>query len=205
MMSAAAFWDRTASKYATRPIDDIPAYEATLERTRSFLHQDDRILEIGCGTGSTAILLAPSVRHVTATDISGKMIAIAQNKLADGPDNITFQQATALTRLPDAPYDAICGFNILHLVEDLPQVLAHLKSSVRPGGLVITKTPCLGGMNKGLRLLVRLMRLVGKAPYVNIFTIAELEQAFTAAGFELVESCHFTTRIQNRFIVARRP
>ncbi len=204
-MTAAAFWDKIAPKYAKRPVDDVPAYEETLDRTRSFLHQNDRILEIGCGTGSTALLLSPSVQHVTATDISPQMIAIAQDKLADGPDNITFQQATALSPLAGAPYDAICGFNILHLLGDLPRVLAHLKSSVKPGGFVITKTPCLGEMNIGLRVIVRLMQLVGKAPYVNSFTIKELEAAFKKAGFDLVETGHFTTHTSNRFIVARRP
>ena len=204
-MSAAAFWDKIAPKYANQPIEDVPAYEATLDRTRSFLHQNDRILEIGCGTGSTALLLSPSVQHVTATDISPRMIAIAQGKLADGPDNVSFMQATALSPLAGAPYDAICAFNILHLLENLPKAVAHLKSSVKPGGFVISKTPCLGQMNIGLRVLVRLMQLVGKAPYVNIFTIDELETAFRKAGFDLVETGHFTTRTNNRFIVARRP
>ena len=203
-MTAAAFWDKIAPKYAKRPIEDIPAYEATLDRTRSFLHQSDRILEIGCGTGGTALLLSPSVQHVTATDISPKMIAIANSKLSNGPENITFQQATALSPLASGPYDAICAFNILHLLENLPKALAHLKSSVKPGGFVITKTPCLGEMNIALHALIRLMQLVGKAPYVNSFTIEELETAFKEAGFDLVETGHFTTRTNNRFIVARR-
>ena len=57
MMTATNFWDKTAKKYARKPIDDLPAYEATLERVRSFLHADDRILEFGCGTGGTALAL----------------------------------------------------------------------------------------------------------------------------------------------------
>lgn len=204
-MTEAAFWDKAARRYAKRPIDDIPAYEATLDRTRAFLHQDDRILEIGCGTGGTARLLAPAVAHITATDISAEMIAIAKERADSDQHHISFQQASVTAPPPDQPYDAICAFNILHLVADLPGVLTHLKGSVKAGGFVISKTPCLGEMNVGIRILVKVMRSVGKAPYVNALTIDALEQAFVDAGLELVETGHFRDKKNNRFIVARHP
>jgi len=37
-------------------------------------------LEFGCGTGSTALLHASFVKHMTATDISDEMIEIAKQK-----------------------------------------------------------------------------------------------------------------------------
>ncbi|MEJ6404481.1 class I SAM-dependent methyltransferase [Yoonia sp. 2307UL14-13] len=200
-MTEAAFWDRLALKYSRKPIDNVPAYEATLDRTRTFLHADDHILEMGCGTGGTAILLAPSVAHVTATDISEKMVEIARAKKQ--PGNVSFQQAAALSPVPDAPFDAICAFNLLHLLPDLPKALAHLKASVKPGGFVITKTPCLGEMNMFLPIAIGAMRLVGRAPYVNSFTINALEQAFRETGFTLVETAHFLDQKNSRFIVAK--
>ena len=36
------------------------------------------VLEFGCGTGSTALTLAPNVRHIQATDVSPKMLEIAR-------------------------------------------------------------------------------------------------------------------------------
>ena len=53
-----------------------------MERTRNCLKEGDAVLELGCGTGSAALLLAPSVRRYLATDLSPKMIGIAQEKLA---------------------------------------------------------------------------------------------------------------------------
>ena len=38
------------------------------------------VLEFGCGTGGTAIIHAPYVKHIRAIDISGNMIAIAKGK-----------------------------------------------------------------------------------------------------------------------------
>ncbi|MCG8445153.1 MAG: class I SAM-dependent methyltransferase [Hyphomicrobiales bacterium] len=56
------------------PVRDVEAYEYTLERTRSYLAKTGRVLELGCGTGSTALLLA----GITGNDISPNMIGIAR-------------------------------------------------------------------------------------------------------------------------------
>ena len=69
-MTAQAFWDRHAPKYAKKPIADVTAYEEKLRCVTSLLKPTDRVLEIGCGTGGTARKIAPVVAHVTATDLS---------------------------------------------------------------------------------------------------------------------------------------
>ena len=53
------FWDGIAERYAARPVTDEAAYADTLARVRSYLGPDDRVREIGCGTGSTTPRLAP--------------------------------------------------------------------------------------------------------------------------------------------------
>lgn len=204
-MSTAAFWDKIAPKYAARPIDDMEAYEQTLTRTRSFLHHDDHLLELGCGTGGTAIKLAPSVAKITATDISGGMIEIAESKLTDAaPQNIRFLQAPATQPLADAPFDAIVAFNLLHLLEDLPAAVAHLHAQVKTGGYVITKSGCLAEMNFLLPYVIKVMQWLGKAPSVNSFTAATLDETFRQAGFDLIETGYFGKSETNRFIVARK-
>ena len=81
-MTHAAYWDKAAQKYAAKKIANPAAYAATLAATRSFLKPGDTVLEMGCGTGGTAITLSERVAHVTGTDISREMIRIAQGKLA---------------------------------------------------------------------------------------------------------------------------
>ena len=71
----ARFWDRIAPKYATDPIADLAGYEATLQRVQGLLSPQHDVLEIGCGTGSTALRLAPFTRSLLATDVSSQMIA----------------------------------------------------------------------------------------------------------------------------------
>merc|ERR1739841_442034 len=102
-----AFWDRIARKYAQDPIADQTSYEHKLEKTRAHFTPGSRVLEYGCGTGSTAILHAPHVREIVATDLSDEMIAIARERAAEaGVNNIRFE-ATDVADLhePDESFD----------------------------------------------------------------------------------------------------
>lgn len=204
-MASAIFWDKAAKKYAASKIADMGGYEETLSRTRSFLHANDHLLEIGCGTGSTALRLAPSVRRMTATDISGGMLAIAKEKLLKTDlSNLKFVQTEATKPIEGAPFDAVCAFSLLHLLDDLDAGLAHIHSLLKPGGMLITKTACLRDMSFAMGPLVKLMQWVGKAPHVNIFDRQQLEAAFVKAGFELVETGYHGKTKSTRFIAARR-
>lgn len=209
MTHAAKFWDKVAPKYAKSPIKDMEAYEYTLGRTRSYLTAQDRVLEVGCGTGSTALLLATDVGRITGTDISPAMVGIAAGKAeAEGAQNASFDVATARQSAQSAAgYDAVLGFNIFHLTEDFDGILADLQRNLAPGALFVSKTPCLGEPSIGIkrfvfRAMIPVMRLFGFAPFVRFFSFAELEQKIEAAGFDLVEVSSFPAI--SRYIVARR-
>jgi len=200
------FWDKIAPKYAKQPIKDPKAYAAKLEAVRAHLKPTDTVLEIGCGTGSTALTLAPSVARYCATDCARAMIAIAEEKRVGGAGpNIEFDVADATHVSPAAPFDAVLAFNLLHLVDDLPATLQAVYDQVKPGGLFMSKTVCLGDANVAMRLMVRTLRLVGVAPRVLFLTKAELRHALVSAGFEIEEDRFFGNGALNPFYVARRP
>ena len=83
MTSDARFWNKIAAKYAKSPIRDEAAYRYTLERTRSYLKDGDTVAELGCGTGSTAIELAPAVSRMVATDLSSAMLDVGKERAWD--------------------------------------------------------------------------------------------------------------------------
>ena len=204
-MSDTHFWDRAAPKYARDPISDPAAYEATLTRMRQILQPHHRVLEIGCGTGSTALELAPGVAEYHATDLSPGMIRIARDKLgADGPDNLTFEPAPA-GDLPDGPFDAVLALNLLHLVPDLEEVIARIFRTLPPGGVFLSKTALLRDGAFYLPWLVRGMRLVGKAPTVRMLREGDLTAALTEAGFRLDETLLQPGMAPRLFVVARKP
>lgn len=204
----ARFWDRAARKYAKDPITDMAGYERTLDRTRHYLKSDDAVFEFGCGTGTTALRLAPSLERIVATDISHEMIAIAREKAeAAGCANASFEVAKPdAAPWPDETFDVVLGFNALHLIAARDAALKGVHRLLKPGGLFISKTPCLKEMNPVVRMAIPLMQLVGKAPYVTAFSAQELEQAIEAAGFEVVERQRHASQGKDArpFIVARK-
>jgi ubiquinone/menaquinone biosynthesis C-methylase UbiE len=205
----ARFWDRIARKYAASPIGDTAGYERTLERTRHYLKPTDDVLEIGCGTGTTALKLAPSAGRYLATDISTEMVVIGREKAeAERVANLSLEVATpASMEWPDASFDAALGFNILHLIADRAEALAAVHRLLKPGGLFISKTPCLKEMNPLIRLVVPIAQAIGQAPYVAVFSSEELERDIAAAGFEIIERDRHGSRGKDPrpFLVARRP
>jgi SAM-dependent methyltransferase len=193
----ARFWNRIARKYAADPIADPAGYEATLERVQGLLSVGHDVLEIGCGTGTTALRLAPFTRRLRATDVSAEMIAIAREKLAAAPvPQLSFDVADADAAVA-APgtQDVVLAFNLLHLVDDLDHALALTAQALRPGGLLLAKTPCVGEMNPLIpRLALPLMRALGKAPRVLCFKAPALQAAMVSQGLEVLSVERHGTR-----------
>lgn len=207
--SDARFWDRASAKYARSVIKDEAGYERTLARTAALMKPADKVLELGCGTGTTALRLASHVEHYLATDISPGMIAIAERKREAEPvPSLAFRTATAETLAGEgARFDAVLGFNYLHLIRDLPATLRAIHGLLEPGGLFISKTACLGDMNPLIRLvLLPVMRVFGLAPTVGVFDAAELERQIREAGFENVANESHASKGNDArpFIAARK-
>lgn len=206
----ARFWDRIARKYAKDPIADIPGYEFTLQRVQSLLSPDHDVLELGCGTGSTALRLAPHTRQFLATDVSQEMLAIAREKLAAQPTKqLRFAHADAdQPTFGHATWDVVLAFNVLHLVAELDRAVDVVMQALKPGGLFISKTACLNEMHPLIpRVGLPLMRMIGKAPHVLCLDAAHLQGAMVRRGLviEAVERHGTRGKDARVFIVARKP
>lgn len=204
MSKAARFWDRHADVYSKKPIKDQASYDQGLDRTRKYLSAGDHVLEIGCGTGTTALLLAPSVKQITATDISSRMVEIGREKAAtEGVDNIHFERATLFDAdLDRGPFDVITAFNSLHVVGDIPGGLVEIRERLKPGGFFISKTPCVGEMNRLVPIGISVMKLLGLAPPLDYLKATEIEDHITGADFAILETAFCPHPV--RFIVARK-
>ncbi len=183
----ARFWDRIAKRYASTPVPDQAVYERKLAQTAALLKPTDQVLEIGCGTGTTAINLAPHVAHITATDISTNMLDIARHKAA-GINNVTFKLANA-EQLPetDQPMDVVLAHSILHLVRQPDQVLHHLAAVLKPGGYLVSTTACIQDFMAWFKYLVPIGSRLGLLPQVQVFSKEDLLNWHAAAGFSVTE------------------
>lgn len=209
MVDSKKFWDKMAPKYAESPMRSVDDYEHTLAITQSYLTPQMRVLEMGCGTGTTALRLAPLVAAYVGTDQSSEMIRIAGEKAADaGLEGASFHTLSAQesTQLGET-FDVVMGFNLFHLTPDRDALLADIYAMLAPGGLFISKTPCLADKAFGWkRFLVQavlpVLKRIGKAPAVGLMQLAEVDQMIAAAGFETVEAGNFPAI--SRYVVARK-
>ncbi|MGH6925772.1 MAG: class I SAM-dependent methyltransferase [Propylenella sp.] len=153
MAQPSKFWDKVAEKYSRQPVADEASYQKKLRITREYFRPDMEVLEFGCGTGSTAIAHAPYVKHILAIDVSSKMIEIARRKAeAAKVENVTFRQADIdELSVPDQTFDVVMGHSILHLVADRDAVISEVYRVLKPGGIFVTSTACLGDTQNYLK------------------------------------------------------
>jgi 2-polyprenyl-3-methyl-5-hydroxy-6-metoxy-1,4-benzoquinol methylase len=180
------FWDWFAERYSKQPIADEAAYQKKLQVTREYLRPEMEVLEFGCGTGSTAIAHAPYVKRIRAIDTSSKMIEIAKGKADEaGVDNVSFEQAAVEEISSDQSLDAVLGLNILHLLGNKEEVIGKVHALLRPGGVFVSSTHCLGDTPNFIRLLAPLGGFFGWLPAVKVFTTKELQDSLTDVDFEI--------------------
>lgn len=200
------FWDRLAEKYSRQPIKDEAAYQTKLAKTREYFTPDSEILEFGCGTGSTAIVHAPHVKHVLATDISEEMLRIAREKSRTaGIENITYQRSSLEELdLPENRFDVVLGLSILHLLDDWQGAIDRVFKTVKPGGVFVSSTVVLKGRLPLFRLIYPFGKLFGFFPLLRFFNAEELEARLVDAGFEIEHTWQPGNGLTS-FLVARKP
>jgi ubiquinone/menaquinone biosynthesis C-methylase UbiE len=204
---AAKFWDWIANRYARTPVSDELSYQRKLQTTQEYLRPDMEVLEFGCGTGSTALVLAPYVKHIRAIDISSRMIEIAQAKAeASGAGNVTFEQLNlGDLRALDQSYGAVLGLNVLHLLGNWEAVISEAYRLLVPGGVLVTSTACLGDSMKWAKFVAPVTMLSGCLPQVKVFSSRQLINSLTGAGFEIEHKWQPADKYKAVFIIARKP
>ena len=187
MSKQSIFWDWIASRYSKQPVADEASYRQKLAKTREYLTPESKVLEFGCGTGSTAIAHAPFVSYVLATDISANMVAIGREQAdSAGLENIEFSQSSLLEiENVDAQWDVILGLNVLHLLDDCEREIQRAFELLKPGGVFITSTPCIADMPGVFKLIAPVFKWIPFMPNLYPFSLDSLKSCLRRAGFEI--------------------
>lgn len=205
MITPREFWNMRAEGYDQGSGEQYArAYDRTVELTLNYLKPGDRVLEFACGTGLTTARIAPRVARVRAIDISDGMVAKARARLAGLP-NVELSRTDLFDPcLEEGSFDAVTAFNVLLYVEDRAGVLARIRALLRPEGMFLSATDCLGeGITRvGLKKFWK--SRTGSMPYVAFDTKKKLERDIAAAGFTVLERENLYPAPPNLFVAARR-
>jgi ubiquinone/menaquinone biosynthesis C-methylase UbiE len=171
-----------ASAYATSVVHAAgPDLRRLVAAARLDGHQ--RILDVGCGAGHTALAVASGAREVVAVDVTPEMLAVGRTLARERRlTNVLFRRADA-TRLPfpAASFDLVTSRYSAHHYSDPAKALAEIARVVRPGGqflladTVAPEAPMLDTFMNGVELL-------RDRSHVRNCRVSEWEGLFVSAG-----------------------
>ncbi len=101
------------------------------------LEPGERVLDVGCGTGSLTFMLplVADVAHVSAIDYSEIYVEAARERNPDPRITIDRADACALP-FSDAAFDRALALLVLHFIPETEQAVREMCRVVRPGGVV---------------------------------------------------------------------
>lgn len=207
MKNEGRFWDRLSRKYDEQVNSKYArTYDETIRIAENYLQESDVVLDYACGTGITTVALAGHVKQVDAIDISDQMIKCARQKSEQrGISNIAYTTANIFSGgLVEGAYDVVMAFNILHFLPNTDEVLRRIRALLKPGGVFLSATDCLGEKVTFPVALQSLLGKIGIFPHMRRFTVAALQNMIEANHFSVLEACNLYNDPPNHFIAARK-
>jgi ubiquinone/menaquinone biosynthesis C-methylase UbiE len=131
------------SKFVSRGADKYDAYMGRWSRRLAPLFLDfaglsdgERVVEIGCGTGSLMLALPgrANFKSLEAIDYEQQFVDAARERNTDPRINIAKGDACNL-QFADGAFDRALSMLVLHFVSDPERAIAEMKRVVRPGGI----------------------------------------------------------------------
>ncbi|MDX0409271.1 class I SAM-dependent methyltransferase [Sinorhizobium medicae] len=167
----------------------------------------ERVLDVGCGTGSLTFALAKAanLREIAAIDYSPVFVAEAARRNTD--PRIKFEEADACA-LPfdDGSFDRAFALLVLHFVPESGKAVAEMRRVVRSGGVVAAAVwDHLGGM-PGMRMMVDTVaalseggrQLRARYCFQPMVQPEEMKRAFAAQGLMDVAETQLMIRMDYR-------
>jgi SAM-dependent methyltransferase len=158
-MSTVRDFYRSSAEYGRMLEDqDQRVFEPYVELFSSHVPTGARVVDVGCGVGTSTRLLRAAGFHAVGTDISERFLPAEE-----GFRVVDFEAAE---EIPAESYDAAGALNVLEHAERPQRLLTEMVRVVRPGGYVIVLSPNLTSPLVGLRILADHIRRA--PPYLGI-------------------------------------
>jgi len=176
----ARYWDEQASSF-----DDAPDHglrDAAIRSAWASLltplmpPAPARIADLGCGTGSLAILLAEAGHVVNGVDVAAGMITLARAKAAAAGVAADFEVGDAMTPpWPGATFDVVLARHVVWALPDPALGLGRWLEMLKPSGrLVLIEGRWWTGAGLGAHELLALLHAHGRTASITPLPNAEL-------------------------------
>ena len=141
---------------------------------------EERILDLGCGTGQLTEQISASGAAVIGLDSDPAMIDQARDNYPD----ITFQVADAADFQLSEPVDAVFSNAVLHWVTQAEPAAHCIAAALKPGGRFVAE---LGGKGNVQTILTALAEVSGRSLNPWYFpSLGEYAALLESAGLEVV-------------------
>jgi ubiquinone/menaquinone biosynthesis C-methylase UbiE len=158
-------------------------YELPILRAMSPPRDIETALEIGCGSGHGTKLIRKyfSAANIIAVDLDERMIQIAARRSRDASVSFTVTDASRLA-FPDARFDAVFDFGIIHHVPDWRTCVREIARVLRPGGEFICEDLSLDSFTRDIG---KLWRILSDHPYDRMYGERQFTGFLGEAGLEI--------------------
>jgi len=168
-------------------------------------------MDYGCGTGTASCEFSSQVKEIQGIDISSEMIRIAKEKaVVSKIDNVHFEKADLFEdKFQNESFDVILAFNMLHTVPNPQNVVYRINDLLKPDGIFISVTPCLGQkMSFLVNLQIQLVRILCKFGVIPIpirrIKSSDIDILLAKGEFEAIESEEIFKGASSYFVAAKK-
>ena len=131
-------FDEVAYRYDTP--DKLERSKKIIEKLVSVLPIDKnwKVLDVGIGTGNTAVYLSPHVKEIVGTDLSTGMLEVLGKKIKElGIDNIRYYKKDILKEdFEEKDFDLIFNAMTMHHIDDPEKAISRFKEFLKPEGYI---------------------------------------------------------------------
>jgi 2-polyprenyl-3-methyl-5-hydroxy-6-metoxy-1,4-benzoquinol methylase len=205
------FWNKASKNYDKTEERFEYIHKRARENTKKHLKGSHIVMDYGCGTGTASCEFSSLVNEIQGIDISSEMIRIAKEKaVVSKTENVTFEKADLFEdKFQDESFDVILAFNMLHTVPNPQDIVHRINDLLKPDGLFISITPCLGQkMSFLVNLQIQLVRILCKFGVIPIpirrIKSIDIDILLAKGEFEAIESEEIFKGASSYFVAAKK-
>lgn len=197
MITAKSFSSFNNQTYKNSKNYGNPNSSSRLKIMATLVDKNQKVLDLGCGTGDFIKILNKKNKEIEGIEISKKVAQIGQKK----GFKIKIADLHSTFPYPKNTFDTVTAGEIIEHIYDTDFFLEEIKRILKPNGFLVLSTPNIATIGRRLMLLSGVNSLIEtsldhSAGHIRYFTKKSLEDLLKKHGFKIIkftsDSVNFT-------------